>query len=328
MAILQGFPMVSQLTQVTSDGRPSENAQFDCVPAAIGAGLLWFEGKTAWDTEINPDLLKDAVYGEAWKQQGTAASAYVSFCQSRGVRLYAVNVTPAQLVVEAHKHIQQGHPVMFTEPDRYVSSSLGWSHVGVFYSEEAGFLTAMDPYIARPVRRTDSEWTQLLLFNQIWILERSGEDVPKILSIAEVASDFKELDAHHWQCINPNAPYTGKVIQYALLDNYKTYGNSGLCGRQFLGLPCSNELYIGKDDVVQFYQFGVQRWKSGKMLGPVDLYAAGSPGNDPYIAQLEKVIQQMKTQAQTNDPQATQALNVVKQAQPIVNQLQQLFKPF
>lgn len=314
MAVLKNFPMVSQLTQVTSDGRPSENSQFDCVPASIGAALLWYEGKSGWDETLNPDLLKDAVYGEAWKNDGTAASAFVAWCAARGYRLYAESGTPAQLVVEVHKHVQQGHPVVFTEPDPYVSSSLGWSHVCVFYGEEPGFLTAMDPYIARPVRRTDNEWTHLLLYNQIWILERSEEnDVAKTITIADVSSDFKELDTQHWQCINPNAPYTGKVIQYALLSNYKQYGNSGLCGRSFLGLPCSNEIYIGPQDVVQFYQFGVQRWKDGKMLGPVDLYAAGSPGNDPYIAQLEKIVKQLQD---TNTPLA------------VVKQIQALVKPF
>src|SRR5215469_4875173 len=174
MSQLQGFPLVSQLTPITSDGRPSENAQFDCVPASIGAGILWYEHKSQWDSSINPDLLKDQAYGEALQNSGTAAIAYVPVVAKMGYTLSAIDGDPALLVQQAHEQLALQHPIIFTEPDPYVPSSYGWSHVCVFYADAPGELTALDPYIAKAVTRSDAEWQQMLLFNQIWILERSA----------------------------------------------------------------------------------------------------------------------------------------------------------
>lgn len=175
MSVLEGFPLVSQLTTMTSDGKPSENSQFDCVPASIGAALLWYLGKHQWDAEINPDKMKDQAYGDAY-HGGTAALAYVPFCAALGFRLYAVDSNPADLVAKAHQFLGEGKPVIFTEPDPYVPSSYGWSHVCVFYADAPGELTALDPYIGRPITHSDAEWTNLLLFNELWILDK--EETP------------------------------------------------------------------------------------------------------------------------------------------------------
>jgi hypothetical protein len=277
--------MVSQLTQITSDGRPSEDAQFDCVPASIGAGILYLLGKSQWDTAVNPDLLKDAAYGENWKNMGTAASAYVPICQKLGFNLRHLDGTPSALVSEAHNQLSTGHPVIFTEPDPYVSASLGWSHVCVFYSEAPGLLTAMDPYIARPVQRTDQEWEGLLEFNQIWVLEKL--DVSIDIHTPGMSNDFEELDAHHWRRKSANSSGGHPVIQFGLLENYKKYGNSGLCGRQFLGLPESGEITLGPNKVKQYYQFGCLCWDNGKIY-PLAVYDESSPGHDPLIDALKK----------------------------------------
>lgn len=309
MAILQNFPLVSQLTSVTSDGRPSEDAQFDCVPASIGAGLLWYEGKSQWDTFINPDLLKDQAYGENWKNEGTAAARYVPVVAKMGYMLSAFNGIPGALVSEAHRQIQAGHPVIFTEPDPYVSASLGWTHVCVFFAEEAGYLMAMDPYIAKAIRRTDHEWTELLQDNQIWILSKNGGDdfMPIDIHSSGIADQFIEIDAQHWR-----SKQTGKIIQFGLLAEFKTRGFSAGWGH-----PVSNEIPLGPNKVKQFFACCVPCWDNGK-VSLLPLYDGG-PGSDPALIDLEK---------QLADAKAAPTLVQNAQAITAIGKIKALVAPF
>lgn len=308
--------MVSQLTAVTSDGRPSENAQEDCVPASIGAALLWYEGKSQWDTSINPDMLKDAAYGEAWRNDGTAASRYISICQQLGYHLYPVTGIPGALVTKAHEYLQAGVPVIFTEPDPYVSASLGWSHVCVFYAEEPGYLTALDPYIAKPVRRTDREWMELLQFNQIWILEKEDEVLSIDLNVPAVAAHFKQgANANAWVCLQ-----TGKTVHDGMLTFYRTFGRSACCGLTWLGLPKSNEVQLGGGATRQSFECGVLIYDPNHTIdhrpgdnGPVYLaHLYEGVGQDPAIADLQKQLAALKAQPAATDPQAAAALALVK----------------
>lgn len=178
---LQNFPMVSQLTTVTGDGRPSENAQMDCVAASVDALCRYVLG-TPENSTFNPDTFKDKAYGEAYTG-GTSASAYVPFCQSLGVNLHAINSTNAAATIkQARLLIQQGHPAIFTILDPYVNTNLpqyaGWTHVCVFYGADNTGLTAMDPYIAKPVYQTDAHWIDVLRSHQLWIAETIIKDNP------------------------------------------------------------------------------------------------------------------------------------------------------
>src|SRR5712692_4107039 len=144
MTILANFPMVSQLSEVTSDGRPSENAQMDCTAAAICAGVMWLKGIKAVNEDYNPDRFKDAAYGDTYKG-GTAASAYVSFCASLGVKLSPISGIPGQLIQAIHEQINLDRPVVVTVPDAYVPASYGWTHILCMFGEpEPGQLVALD----------------------------------------------------------------------------------------------------------------------------------------------------------------------------------------
>jgi hypothetical protein len=293
MAILNNFPALSQLTSITTDGAPSEDAQLICVGASIGMGIQWYRGKNEWDTDINPDRLKDAADGQGYVGT-TAAISYVPFCEKLGFVLYSITDTPENLVQHIHQQIQAQHVVIVTVPDNYVSASLGWSHVLAMYGELGAGLLAMDPYplpgtnVGHTIHNSDAQWASLLRFNQIWVLikvtQKEVTEVPVTIDIhtAEIAKHYKELNPHQWECTD-EGPCKGKVIQYAMLDNYKKEGNAGLCGYDLLGRPMSNEITVGPDDVIQFYEFGVRRWKLG-VVRPCPLYDNG-PGTDPAIAQ-------------------------------------------
>ncbi len=313
--ILSNFPLVSQLTPVTSDGRPSENAQNDCTAASIGACILWYQGKNQWDKDINPDMLKDASYPSEYTN-GTAAIKYVSICEKLGFKLYPFNGIPGQLVSEIHKQLQQKHPVIVTVPDVYVAANLGWSHVLAMYGEpSSGHLVALDPYIAKPLAKSDQEWTNLLLYNQIWIVEPLEEDVPKVITIQDVSTYFVALNDHQWQCKS-----NGKIIQYGILSAYKAYGNGLLCGLSYLGLPVSNELPLQgvPGAVKQHFERGVLCYDPAHKIDnppgwdevyPMHLYNGG-PGQDPFIAQLEaKIAALQKTSV---DPALLAAIEKVK----------------
>src|SRR5579885_1030791 len=311
MSILKNFPMVSQLTQVTSDGKPSENAQFDCVPASIAAGILWYEGKSQWDASINPDLLKDQAYGENWKNEGTAAARYVPVVAKMGYKLSPINDIPGALVTETHKQLQAGHPVIFTEPDPYVSASLGWTHVCVFFGEETGYLTALDPYIAKAIRRTDHEWRELLQYKQIWILEKlpngGEEDLSIDINTPGVADQFIELDTSHWR-----SKKTGKIIQYGMLAEFKRIGYQAGWGH-----PLSNEVYYASGKSKQNFECAVPGYD--KATGKVELlplYEPGSAGVDPAIADLEKQLAEAR--AAPTLVQNAQAITVVQQVKKLV----------
>jgi hypothetical protein len=134
-----------------------------------------------------------------------------------------------------------------------------------------------------------------------WLVEDTVIDIHN----PEIAKHYKELNAHQWQSIE-----TGKVIQYAMLDHYKTEGNSGLCGWDVLRAPVSNEIPLDSSyphgSVKQHYENGVRYWNAatGKVL-PLALYSG--PGQDPRIAELTATVASLQKQvSQTPDNVALQ----------------------
>lgn len=176
MATLEGFPLVSQRTTVTGDGRPSENALFDCVAACIDAMCRYWL-KMPENSVFNPDHFKDEAYGEAWRNDGTDAARYVDFCKSLGIKLWSTGeVNIPEAIKAAHVFIERGIPVIFTEIDPYVDTSLpqyqGWTHAVVAYSDDSTGITVLDPFIGKPIYRSDTAWANILRSNLIWIAER------------------------------------------------------------------------------------------------------------------------------------------------------------
>lgn len=168
MSELPNFPFVNQLNSPTLDGRPDENREFDCVPASICAGLRYLTGNNSFE----PDQLKDWAYGEGWVNKGTAATAFVGFCNQHGVNLHAVETnSPEHAVQEAHQLLARGIPVIFTQQDDY-SSNPAFTHVCVWYKDAPTSLTAMDPFGARAISFTDSVWASRLRSNELWAMEK------------------------------------------------------------------------------------------------------------------------------------------------------------
>lgn len=301
MTVLQNFPMVSQLTPITSDGQASENMQFDCVPACLCAGTMYLKGVAQVNAEYNPDRFLDAAYGEGHKG-GTDAKEYVTFLATLGIRLYSVSTASAiSQVEEVHRLLAQGLPAVLTILDPYVPASYGWTHAVITFAEKPGEITVLDPYIGKPVTKSDSEWVALSRSDLLWILE--GEDMTQPLSITmpEVARLFRQIDANHWE-----SKATGYVLHDAHLHDYIARGQVSL---DYLGDVVSPEKYLANGDSVLFFQGGARRWvkATGKVVS-FDMFSAegqailrralGVPAPAPEAPQEHAVIEQIKALVQ------------------------------
>lgn len=344
MAQLPNFPIVSQLTQVTGDGHVSNNAQMDCVAACIDAVCRWLLNDPE-NSVFNPDHFKDEAYSEQYTG-GTAATQYVPFCEALGVYLYPVDCQDAHhAVAMARQLISKGKPAIFTEVDPYVDTSLpryaGWSHVCVWHQSDGQGLTAMDPYIARNLYKTDAAWSNVLVTSQLW----TAELITMQLSITTpgVSSYYKEVDANHWQ-VTASGPSHGLIVQYAMLDTYKrvTTGND-LCGLTWMGLPLTNEIALDAEgNVIQFFERGCWAYKKTRKYdsppGSGDVYAChvygtGALGQDPHIkdllaqiAALQKQVADLQSQiaALKATPQPGNSSTVLAQIAALVAQIQPL----
>lgn len=153
MTTLPNFPRISQRDS-------DKNADFDCVPASLAMCLQYLTGRHYTAGEI-----KDAVYGAGYVG-GTAAQAYVEYCNEQGIKLEPINGTGLPLVQDLKNEIQAGHPCLITEPDPYAA---GWSHVCAAYAFDDNGVTVVDPWIDQPVTKSNDIWAQQLQFNQIWV---------------------------------------------------------------------------------------------------------------------------------------------------------------
>lgn len=161
MIELPNFPMLSQL------GDGDINDQLDCVPTSIAAGLEYLTGKKYTGGQV-----KDAVYGKPY-QGPTAIDHYIEYCGQQEVHLLAKAGTGQALTDAIIANLKKGFPCLGTEPDPYVEPSRGWTHVIIFYGydENKNTLTAMDPYIAKPVTRSITDWSSILQFGAVWAME-------------------------------------------------------------------------------------------------------------------------------------------------------------
>lgn len=227
MSELLNFPFVNQLNSPTYDGKPDANALYNCVAASICAGLRYLTGKM-----FVPDELKDAAYGEAWVNRGTAASAYVAFCDAQGVRLYPVESTsPQQAIQQAHGYLARGLPVVFTQQDDYAPPQYrnDWTHVCVWYKDTPTTLTAMDPFGAKAIEYSDEVWAQRLRSNELWILEKKpmatipqgwrddGTTLTAPNNIPVKLGFRQYILSHNWDAGNvPQGPeyHTDQVLQH------------------------------------------------------------------------------------------------------------------
>ncbi len=207
---LKGFIMVPERTPITADGHPPENAGLSCVPASICAGAMFLNGVTHLGGVYTPDSFKDKVYGQG-TVGGENVDPYVPYLKSLGINLSSFKGNPTQLVAESHKAIQAGNPVVFIEANPYGNPN--YTHCCVFFGEQQGFLTSLDPWIAQAVTHSDATWVNTLLTGEVWTMAKITVALPDALAKAgwTLASGVLKAPAPH-DTIPIPGPYCSHIL--------------------------------------------------------------------------------------------------------------------
>lgn len=275
MPELTSFPMKSQLADTDI------NRLFDCVPTSIASCLQYLTSKS-----FDGAAVKDQVYGVGY-QGPTDPSQYVAYCLQHNVVMYVINGTNAQLINVIQQQITLGHPLLLTEADTYVDPSLGFTHVTAAFKCDSASITVMDPFIGRPLAKSNEKWQQDLRSNQVWVLERI-----EVLSIQQAQEFFTEVQPDQvWKC-----KQTGFTVSHGILAYYRACTNKDLNGLSQYGLPISTEESVPNTTgcTLQRFERGVLFWDSGHVLDRVPgisgaCYPAHidkGPGRDPAVAKL------------------------------------------
>lgn len=272
----------SQLHSPTSDGQSDENKWYNCVPATIDMGISAVTGAPL----RGADWWKDRAYGQGYVG-ATAASAYIELANQCGAYLFAIdNSDNAVLVQDIHSQIQQGHPVIATEPDPYAPAGVtGWSHVLLFYSESPGELSVIDPFYGQIITKNDKDWQSILEFHEIWGISKIGEIIPvantNVPSNWKLSADKKTLTATN------GVEVAMGFAQYILSHSWDT-----------ANVPLGREYGDGHGGTEQLFMNNVLRWN------PKDGVTVGSLGSvvielESQVATLIKVQDEYKAQIAT-----------------------------
>ena len=139
-------------------------------------------------------------------------------------------------------------------------------------------------------------------FDALWAYlqqPQEGTTMSIDLTNGAIASHFSGTDNTMWTCKD-----NGFIVGHAILDFYRSFGGTALCGLTYLGLPTSNEQGVGHPGVVyQRFERGILAYDAQKILdnppgsGSVYLMHIDSGiGQDPRIAQLQSQITDLQSQ--------------------------------
>jgi hypothetical protein len=169
---LANFPTLNQ-NHEPANPYPDVNSGMDCVPTSIAAALTWFTGTPYYGDEIIDQV---SIYGPTY-QGGTAAVNFESYCAQRGVSLFPVDGSPAQLVAAIHSQLHQYRPVLVTVPGQWNNPATSGqnpgdvTHVMVVCGDGPGSIQVMNPWTGAFEEYSDSWFEVKLCYGQIWPME-------------------------------------------------------------------------------------------------------------------------------------------------------------
>jgi hypothetical protein len=175
---LTNFPTLSQNHEDTGHQYPDVNAGMDCVPTSIAAALTWFTGTQYYGDEIIDQV---GAYGPTYTG-GTAAVNFESYCAQRGVSLFPVDGSPAQLVAAIHSQLHLNRPVLVTVPGQWNNPATSGqnpgnvTHVMVVCGDGPGSIEVMNPWTGAFEEYSDSWFEVKVCYGQIWPME--GHMIP------------------------------------------------------------------------------------------------------------------------------------------------------
>lgn len=193
--VLHGFPMVNQLHEVTTDGHVSENAEMNCIPASIAAGMEYLTGR-----HYTGDEVKEAVYGHAYTGP-TQIYRYLAYVKEQGVEMRPVlSHNPEVLVAELRKLLASGTPAVISIPgdvNRPPSDLLHPSsvtHVVIAAGfDESGNIRVMNPWGGVWLAGSDAFWASRICYGELWAMDKLDGVVPQEKPlISTVARDLDQ----------------------------------------------------------------------------------------------------------------------------------------
>jgi hypothetical protein len=180
---IPGVPLLNQLKEGTSDGKPDENARDNCVFASNAALATAYLHRA-----FNGDQLKDSNphYGQGYV--GFASEAFmVAQMLGLGIRIErAAASTQAGLIEIIHREVSAGHGVIVTMPSNWNRAPTdsryqpwdprryrGPSHVGLMcgygHDGSQGALRCMNPWGGFFQDESDEWWAARLLRGEVWV---------------------------------------------------------------------------------------------------------------------------------------------------------------
>jgi hypothetical protein len=177
-----GFPRLNQLAASTRSGHADPNAQMNCIPTAMAAGLQFLTGRA-----FDGDMIKDAIYGADYVGP-TQIIKYRAFTRDQGVALDVFTSRNSEvLVTELRRLLSQGEPVVLTlpgnldQPPADLLHPKQLTHVVVAAGfDQAGNIRVMNPWGGVWVAGNDAYWASRICYGELWGMRKVDRAAPAV----------------------------------------------------------------------------------------------------------------------------------------------------
>lgn len=170
-------PVKDQRSEKTTDGRPPEDGNMDCVPTSLAAMCQALTGRFT-----SGDDLHDRVYGQGYVGLQDPAR-FASLLDTLGVTMMRVGGDPAALVARAAEEIAAGHPVLLSIPSDWGDEPPHSQYAHMVAGcdvPNANTLTAMNPWGGFYQTQSRAWWAERLAhcsYSGIWVLAKKETPV-------------------------------------------------------------------------------------------------------------------------------------------------------
>lgn len=177
-----GFPRENQLAASPSSGHVDVNAQMNCIPTAMAAGLSFLTGKG-----LDGEQVKRAIYGADYVGP-TQIIKYLGFARDQGVALEVFTSRNSEvLVAELRRLLSLGRPVVLTlpgnldQPPADLLHPKQLTHVVVAAGfDAAGNIRVMNPWGGVWVSGNDAFWASRICYGELWGMRKLDGEAPRV----------------------------------------------------------------------------------------------------------------------------------------------------
>lgn len=164
------------------------------------------------------------------------------------------------------------------------------------YADGNGGITGH--YSIDPINRQDCPGT--FPWDELWAYlagTHQPEEPNVIINLNNVSQWFADAGNGNWHCQQTNHRIGGAILTF-----YRAFGNAGLCGLTYLGLPLSDEVGVSKDHPevkIQRFERGILVYDPHKVVDRVpaagDVYMLHIDGGIGQQAIAQPLVQSIQT---------------------------------